>query len=634
VKALLLALEGLTAPALRKALDDHALPSLREITAQGITELRFPLAESRLAMLVSAMTGAWPDQHGILTVARGDAASETLRLVNGCDLAQPTLWEALDPLGVPCLSVGWPLSINGKTANASIVSSDFGETTGAGIAPDPEAFIHPGALAQGLGWLWLRPEELDPSSLSALAPKWGTVDCAADNRPGLLATTVAGNVSRHAAFLELLGSDDWDLATLLMSLPAELSSLERASDGMKDGLLEGLSDRAMPLINALIVAILEKIPDGTNLIIAGIPHSERPAEPGFVAVAGPAFAPDSFPGMLDITELAPLAWACCGFLREGFLPRGIAPLKQDLQRIPPNTQSHGHASLLGTETDLRHASEKPLSPFEQWRVESLALLTRSFMARGKWAEAIPALESQVRMLPLHQEAYLLLSECRQRSGLLEEALDAAYAAIHPVHGGDPVALLRAAELEALCSRPEKARALLGQASPAVKSFPHRRILQANVLIFLREWPEAEELLRNIDAETPGNAYVLYRLSRCLVARRHWQGAFDLAVESLRLEPSSALVHELLGHALHGMGMLEQARTAFGNASALDPRWSRPKAMLVTIARRMKRPKEEIDLLHEAYLQSKGTLIPISPINFPFRRFHMERRIFFEQECPP
>ena len=45
--------------------------------------------------------------------------------------------------------------------------------------------------------------------------------------------------------------------------------------------------------------------------------------------------------------------------------------------------------------------------------------------------ALPVLEAQARLLPHVQRAHLLLSDCRRRLGLLEEALDSAYAAIDP-----------------------------------------------------------------------------------------------------------------------------------------------------------------------------------------------------------
>ena len=178
------------------------------------------------------------------------------------------------------------------------------------------------------------------------------------------------------------------------------------------------------------------------------------------------------------------------------------------------------------------------------------------------------------------------------------------AAINPLHGNDPIALLRAAELEALTGRPQKARTLLQQAAAEMDGFPQHRLLQANVLIFIRDWLEAEAILEILAKESPEDAYIRYRLCRCHVARSHWQGALHHAVESIRIEPKRALVHELLGYALHGVGLLEHAKRAFENAAMLSPQWARPKAMLVALARKMGRSQTVIDDLQADYWKTK------------------------------
>jgi hypothetical protein len=67
------------------------------------------------------------------------------------------------------------------------------------------------------------------------------------------------------------------------------------------------------------------------------------------------------------------------------------------------------------------------------------------------------------------------------------------------------------------------------------------------------------ILEVLAKESPEDAHIHYRICRCHVARSNWQEAFDHAIESIWLEPSRVLVHELLGYALHGMGMLEQGK---------------------------------------------------------------------------
>lgn len=284
MKTLFIALEGFTRPDFRRARELGALPVLDAWCASGeVADLHFPLADMRAAMLVSTMTGTWPDQHGILTAETGDPATKTLRPATPADRFRPALWELLDANGVRCLSVGWPLSINGRTSHAAIVSSEFGLVT-ADSKSSPTAALHPASLSEKLNECILHPEELDAAAIGSLMPRWSSVDPSLDARPGIIGRILAENVSRHAAFLELISSKEaknYKFATLCLSIVGELASLEQASESMADGLLEGLSDRGLPLLNAFLGAILNAIPPETNLIIAGIPMWRRLRPAGF-----------------------------------------------------------------------------------------------------------------------------------------------------------------------------------------------------------------------------------------------------------------------------------------------------------------------------------------------------------------
>ena len=607
MKTLVLALEGLSAPAFRAALDRNALPALAQTMASGArADLEFPMADARLAMVVSAITGTWPDEHAILLGETGDPVARTLRPVTTADRARPALWERLDAEGIGSIAVGWPVAITGQTIHAGIVAAGFGQRPASGADGDLGAFVHPALLASTLGDCVLRPEDVGIATLSVLMPQWRSVDPAVDARPVFLGEVVAENLFRLTAFLELLDSEafrDWSLATLLLSLPGELASLERASERMADGLLEGLAQRGFDLLNVFLTAILAKLPPDTNLVIAGIPHVETPDQPGMLLISGPAFERGALPRSVGIPEIAPLVWGACGFRPVGMpacrlttvLRREIPLCDPTAAWLPhPDHEAPDAKNLLAVETLSAPPTGGQLPAGDLWHVKALSVLSRSFVAQGDDRAALPVLEMQARLLPHYQRAHLLLADCRKRLCLLEEALDSAYAAIHPRYGTDPIALLWAAELEVLLGRPEKARALLDQAAPQVAAHPHHRRQQANVLIFLRDWPAAEGMFETLAAEAPHDPWILYRLARCHVARGNWQRGHDLAVASIRLDPHRALVHELLGVALHGLGFVAQARSALENAARLDPRFERPQQTLDSLVAAMKSPQREIE----------------------------------------
>jgi Tfp pilus assembly protein PilF len=131
-----------------------------------------------------------------------------------------------------------------------------------------------------------------------------------------------------------------------------------------------------------------------------------------------------------------------------------------------------------------------------------------------------------------------------------------------------------------------------------------RVPHANILILQREWKAASQLLETVVRETPQDAHAQLLLARCHLAASQWQAAFDHAILSINLDASRARIHEILGHALLGLGMRAQAWQAFERAILVEPRWPRPWAKIVMVARLMNKPAEEVERHTAAYQKVK------------------------------
>jgi tetratricopeptide (TPR) repeat protein len=609
MSCLFIALEGLTSAALATARAAGAWPSLERLAAAGqVADMTFPLADARVATLASAMTGTWPDQHGILTAQTADAPGEPLRPVSAADRAQPAIWETLDAQGVDCVSVGWPLAITGTTARTALVAAGFGCSPGPGFVPEFNALVQPADLTSELGECWLRPEELGADTIAALAPGWQQVNQEVDHRLAALGAALAENVSRHAAFLALLETRPWQCATLCLSLPAELASLERASEPLADDLFAGLGRRALPLLDAILAEILRRMPPGCAVIIAGLPHAEQPAAPGFVLLHGEAFQPAALRA-LTVLDLAPVVWRACGLSAAKMPGRGLLPAVRpthpcrafDRPWNPPAEHrplDRGRLLVVG-EPIVKWEGER-LEPGEFWHYHTLSVLGRSLMAHDEWQQALPVLDALTRLAPHDRFAWCHLAECQRLLGLFDEALESAHAAVHAPSGGDPMPLLVAAELEAVARHPEAARQLLQRAAPALAHAPACRLLHAKVLIALSDWTEAVEVLATAAREMPHEALPHLLRARCYLALQKWQEAFDAGLQAGNLDAGNPLTHEFIGHALVALRMEGQAWKAFETAAALRPQWPRPWAKLAMLARRMGKPQQEIDRLTEQY----------------------------------
>lgn len=607
---LFIVLEGLTADALARGRAEERLPTLERLAAAGaLADLGSPVADARAATLVSTMTGAWPDEHGILAAETLDSQTGRIRAATALDRARPAVWERLDTAGVPTISVGWGAAIRGTTTRAAIVESGFDPAVGG---------IHPDTLAEGLRECRLRPDELDEGAIAALVPDWQRVDQVVDARLGALAAVLAENASRHAAFLALLADQDWSMATLCLSLPAELESLERASEPLADGVFAGLAGRGLALLDAFLAAIAASVP-GASWVVAGLPHGETPDLPGFLLGSGPRFGPAARLPRASVLDLAPLVWRVCGFDAEAEFVCPIAPADdRPRQPLPPvvGFQAPGDEGMLQVATPILKKAGEALTAREQWQFRALLVKGRSLAARLEWPGALPVLQALCRLTPHFVDAWIGLAEAQRELGLLDEALNSVHASIHP-QNRDVRPLLLAAELEAIRGQPESARRLLARAAPT-----EARLLRARALVALRDWPEALSLLIALIADEPGNAPAHWLAARSHLALRQWQGAFDRALECSRLQPGNPRALEIIGHAMVGMGLDKQAAQAFESATRAAPRWARPWADRALLARRMGRPGDAAEftrryrLLRERWREQRLRYAAQRPIETP------------------
>ena len=614
MSCLLIVLEGFSAAALTNAKASGRLSRWHDLAACGLLgELAFPLSEARVATLVSAITGTWPDQHGILMARTRDAANTGWRPMQPVDRAQPTAWEPLDAHGIDCISVGWPLAITGCTTRSAIVECGFGVTPSPEFKPNLASMVSPTRLTDPLADCWYRPDEFNAESIAPLVPNWKIVDQSVDNRLGILSAVLAENVSRHSAFVRLLDTEPWQFATLCLSLPAELASLSRASASLGDDLFTDLQERGLPLLNDFLNEILRRVPTDTDLVIAGLPVAGAAVHPGFFLLQGPTFSKTNRPLQANLLELVPLIWSACGYQTVGTMPgRGLLPSIRagHTQRVfdrswqpPTGHQLTRLENLLEVKQPYTPIKDM-FRPEETLHLDSLSVLGRSLMAHQEALRALPVLHALTRLVPSDSRAWLQLCDCQQILGLMRESLNSAYTALDYRNKNDPAPHLQAATLEVICGQPEAARALLAQAYPQITEDSPRQLQYARILIFLRDWPAALAKLEDIVKSTPPSARALRFLARCHLAQQTWQEAFDCAIESLKLDPAHHRTHEILAYALLGLGMRNQAWQAFESAIDAAPTWPRPRAALTMLARRMGKPKDQIDHYLASYQKVK------------------------------
>ncbi len=108
----------------------------------------------------------------------------------------------------------------------------------------------------------------------------------------------------------------------------------------------------------------------------------------------------------------------------------------------------------------------------------------------------------------------------------------------------------------------RALARLRATSPAYRSRPDARNTEADMLLRLREWNEAEAIFREVLEIDPDNPSAWKGIARARLGRRDFEAAIEAATESLRLVFEQPLVHFLLGMACYRASHIDRAEQAF------------------------------------------------------------------------
>lgn len=144
------------------------------------------------------------------------------------------------------------------------------------------------------------------------------------------------------------------------------------------------------------------------------------------------------------------------------------------------------------------------------------------------------------------------------------------------HPGDPSVLVAAAQAHEGTGDLAGACALLGSALAAAPERPHTLQVASIVYLQARRFDEALDLGRRLVALDPANGEAQAHLAALMYDAQGWYGrrmvkqARPIALEAVRLAPTSAHAHHVLGLIELNLGRRADARHHFDQALALDP----------------------------------------------------------------
>ncbi|HEY4282482.1 MAG TPA: alkaline phosphatase family protein [Chthoniobacterales bacterium] len=558
----------------------------------------------------SIATGKRADKHGILDFTEVSPNGD-VRPVTSTSRKVKALWNILSQSGLRSHVVGWFGGHPAEPITGASVSDMYPHATAAPGDPWPlmRGVVHPERLADQLGNLRMRPDEITGEVLQLFVPRAADVDQDKDRRLAIVAKLLAECFSIHAAATWLLEHEPWDFGAVYYNT---IDHFSHSFMAYHPPLMDGVPQRAFELykdvvnsayrLHDLLLGRLLHLagPDTTVILLSdhGF-HSDllrprytpmTPSGPtiwhrplGIFCMRGQGIKRDERiygASLLDITPtVLTLFGLPIGQDMEGRVLTEAFEQPPELNFIPSWEAVKGNAGMHTGETELE--PEQTAALLEQFialgyvnrpdknrnraaaacRLEQNWNLARVYIETARYADALELLEG------LHSEASdrsdiaFLLARCQARLGLLDEA-EETVAPMLEILGNAAFASLIRGNIAFDRGRYAESLQLLLEAEKAEPRLPDLHLAIGNTYLRSVRYPDAERTFERALEIDPHSAQARLGLALTLLRQRRYDEAAGAAILAVGLQHHLPMAHFYLGSALVRLQMFDRAIPAF------------------------------------------------------------------------
>lgn len=397
------------------------------------------------------MTGARPDQNGLLTAHEVRQDGFGVDLVSAIQLKAPTLWQYLDAAKLRCASVNMLATNFGQLDRGMIVSDAFCEIRAANFDAwgIPPGAISPLRMGKELADFRVHPEDLDVAQIAPFLvdepPREG------DARPRIIARILAENSTAHAAATFLLENENLDFCAVRYPALAQLKTAFPSPLQSPPG--SGAAWGFLRLLDAFLARLVELSGNGTVFFVTGGMESAP-----FWIVHGPGVAEDLlWPPQTSLYDVAPSLLSLFG-LKAREMPGSLPP---DIFRSRP--------------TSVVSAASAPALHV---RDASATLALENFTANG--LQKTGPSRAQHEMLKAHRfKSCLAVAEAARLDCRHADAIE-AYTASLDIMPDDRSALAGFCRSLASLSRTDEARAIFKKLRVSGAEGAEVRIIESEI----------------------------------------------------------------------------------------------------------------------------------------------------------
>jgi hypothetical protein len=543
-------------------IDAGRMENLRGLVEDGVSgNLRCPPPLADAALWMSMATGKRAWQHGVLLPV-SDEKARYAPLDNS--YSDPdTLWNVFAAHGWDPIVVGWPMTHGANFQTGAFVSDRYSQPTGAPGMPWRPAVAGtywPPEIAGELDPLRVRPEEIDSGAIAHFVPHWADVDQSRDPRLAQLRVLLAADFSSQAAITHLMGSAEWDFATVRFRAIGEICRIFGRAD---TELYCDVLPSAFRLLDEMLGHLVKLAGEDTAVVLVSSHGFSSAGESwkkpsGLFAARGPGLERDKLVHGASVQDIAPTILALAGIP-----PIAGYVLEECFETKSPNPKVRAAIPQVVGERNLRSSLDPAVKRNFDWNHAC------SLLDAGHVEQALPVLEILFRddpEDPVFAQSYF---QCMLASGRVSGAGEVLEAVLDCMpHGA--ATLLAQAEYALARGEHSRVRELL---AVLLSSDDHgtdawRRI--GLLLIGVRDWETLERQADNLLRVDPRCEMAWVGLAEALLRRGKPGLAAAAAMRAIGLNFFLPDAHFILARSLAAQSMWLAALQSMERLLAMQP----------------------------------------------------------------
>ncbi len=645
-------------------LDKGLMPNLEKFINEGVIGNLATLDPPYSPILwTSIATGKRPYKHGVLGFYEPSDEGSGIRPVMSTTRKCKAIWNILTQEEYKTHVVGWWPSHPAEPINGIAISDSFQIPVGSSYEswPVAEGSVHPKEMEAHFSRFRVHLGELTKAHLLPFVPNAKKINQENDKRLHSIANETAKAATLHAAFTNIIRTQEWDFAALYLSTidhychgfmkyhpPKQTHIKQPDYDLYKNVVISGYRFHDM-----MLGRLLELVDDNTYVMLVSdhgfqpdhLRPRNIPTEPagpayehspyGIFVMKGPGIKKDKIifgAGLLDIT---PTILNCLGLpVGQDMDGKVLTQIHED--PTPPTTIEswetvEGECGMFPVNKvkDEKMASkvleqlvelgyiEKPGDNAEQNRktahFECQFNLAKAYIDGGKTAEAIPILEMLYKENPDVSRCAFRLATCYQMMGNLNKCRKVVETLRTKEFYDEATLDVMEGSLLLAEGQPIKAIKLFKKSEGKLGTYHSRLNLQiARGYMMLKRWKDAERaLLQEIELDYD-HATAHELLGMVYLQNNQFDEAVNALLQAVGLEYENSNAHFQLGNAFFALGDYEKAAEAYEVCLLIQPLANIVRQYLADIYRNHLNQPEKADQYAEAFDNNTlGTVTVVS-----------------------